>query len=123
MARRPEQFVTETCWTCKRPDWKHGVLYHLRTQDEYAAMMNEPIKPERGVPADFEMMWPSAGSEIHRAVAEAIKYCADYKVPGAAFVFNEKLVMVTANSNADEKVRDWWKRVYKETPEQSRARR
>lgn len=76
------------------------------------------------LPASYEPMYAGCGSTIHAAVKEALDYVDKYsRIAGVGFIFNDELVLVTAYDDADKLVRRWWKAVYKETPEESFAKR
>jgi hypothetical protein len=123
MPIRPKRFVEETCQRCRRPGWTHEVAFELLTEDEYEKMMRQPLDKIHGLPAGFESMYVGCGSSIRTAVQEAITYCREYNIKGVGFDFNDEPVFVTRTSDADKVYRDWWQRRYKETPEQSFAKR
>ena len=116
---RPKKYITDTCSTCRRPDWTKQVFHTLFTEEEWGA---GPIKV-KGLLKNFEPMMAGCGGSIYTAVKEAVEYCQTYKVPGVGFEFNGKTVLVTANSDETAVVRVWWKAVYGETPEESFAKR
>lgn len=123
MPIRPKRFVVETCQRCRRPGWKHEIAFELLTEDEYEKLMKHPLNKIPGLPAGFEPMYVGCGGNIGTAVQEAIAYCCEYGLKGVGFDFNDKPVFVTQTSDANAVYRDWWQRMYKETPEESFAKR
>lgn len=115
MKREPKT-VTSTCHCCHRPDWTRQVGYNLTSREESSF----PIEV-KGLPSGFEPMW--ASGMIYGAVEEAIEYCIAANVHGVGFEFNGHVVLVTAQSDKDKVIREWWQAVYHETPEESAARR
>lgn len=121
---RPKQFKTEVCHTCYRDGWKHEVHKDLLTEGEYKSIFTKDTMEDiPGLPGGFEKMEAKAGSSIGSAIEEAKQYCKDYSVKGVGFMFNGEAVFVTAKSNVEKVYRDWWIRLYKETPEESFKRR
>ena len=116
--KRPDRFQTTVCPTCYRDGWTRRVHRSLLTEEE--AGYEVKIK---GLPERYTPMSATCGSNIYAAVKEGIEFCQMYKVDGVGFDFNEKLVLVTATSNADGVTRNWWKQLYGETPEESFAKR
>lgn len=125
---RPTVTITEVCPTCSRDGYKRRIHRNLKTESEYkkafeGSVLGGTIERIKGLPDFYEMMYTSCGSSIQSAIEEAKAYCVDYGVPGVAFDFNGKPVLVTALSDVDKVYRAWWQDVYKETPEESFARR
>jgi hypothetical protein len=63
-----------------------------------------------------------AGSDIYECVGEASIFSKQVGTP-IAFEFNELIVVVKPTDDPELIARDWWVRRYKETPEQSWAKR
>jgi hypothetical protein len=121
--KRPKNIVTSECRCCRRPGWTREVGYQLRSKDEWGKGWELAISAFPDLPADYEPLVACAGGTISQAIEEAVEYCKRAKVRGVGFVFNQRLVLVTAHSNVEKVYRDWWQKVYHETPEQSLAKR
>lgn len=120
---RPEIKLVGACPTCKRDGYETKKYRNLRTGGEFTKLHGGLIPRIKGVPDFYEMMYAGCGASIYQAIEEAKEYCVDYGVPGVAFEFNGEPVLVTGLSNVDKVYRAWWHKVYKETPEESFARR
>lgn len=104
---RPKRFVTETCSQCKRPGWTHENRYKLETLDEFG---DSAWNPRAGVsgrdfPDNYQLMIVRSGVPLYPCIQEAIDFCKDYDLDGAGFMFNNMLVLVTADSSIEDVIR------------------
>jgi hypothetical protein len=127
--KRSRRVVIGCCPTCRRDGWEQAKPYALWTPEEYADFGPEMITSERdaatraGIDLRSDVLCiPHAGASVYEAANEARDLAREWAKP-VAFMFNEKPVRVTAESDTEAVVREWWVARYGETPEQSWTRR
>lgn len=102
------------CQPCSRCDGS-GI-----DQIRYSLIYSD--KPVKDAPAGSIPAHARAGSDIYECVGEASIFSKQVGTP-IAFEFNELIVVVKPTDDPELIARDWWVRRYKETPEQSWAKR
>lgn len=117
---RRNKTEVKCCPTCRRDGWVNVIRPCVLTEAEQQDMFGH-VKKLVDDP-NTENCWASLGSSIHEATKEAVELAGqlDRRI---VFKFNDKLVYVTKHSNVDAVVRDWWIRMYNETPEESARNR
>jgi len=102
--KRIAKTETVECPTCHRPGWVRKIWHSLMTEQEWGG----PIQID-DLPPGYIPMLVMKGVTIHDAVGEGMDYCREHKVDGVAFRFNDRTVLVSASSEFQAVVRDWWK--------------
>ncbi len=115
--RTPKEW-TEPCGQCHGTGVVHKrQFFALWTPDEY-----EHVEPLHDAPPDAYVCTTAPGASIGEAVREGIEIAQTINRP-VAFEFNGTMAIVQADSDLDTVYRDWWKRAYGETYEESLAKR
>lgn len=106
----------------QRPTRKHACPRCHGTGQIVESYALAPSEPFDGAPPNALHAVVVGASSIHEACTEAVALAARARRP-VAFDFSGQIVVATATDNPDQLMRAWWQRQYKETPEESAARR
>ena len=125
---RRKRYTTETCWTCRRPGWRHENPYTLWTEDEWKRLFQDhtefQFEPKlRAKYLDYEAL------SVHGGMVSVWDCCregadlASELGRTVVFSFNQHDVIIRPGDDPELVGRDWWFRAYGKTPEESAKER
>lgn len=122
IVRTPREW-TEPCARCGGTgNVQKRERFALWTPDEYASEVKNGslsvIDPKHDVPKDAYVCQVMGGSDIWGTCREAVDIAIRVDRP-VAFLFNDTIAVCRSDSDPEKVAREWWKRCYGKTPEES----
>lgn len=127
MIRTPREW-DEPCRECRGSGQVHKrERFSLLTPDEQVKLFGvdrvpKALDAKHDIPANAVVCWAGAGSSIFEACKEGVTLARVFG-RSVAFEFNESVAVCHADDDPEQVAKQWWRRAYGKTYEQSMADR